>query len=202
MTATATMNGRPQRKQLADQLDRLDSIIDTLAEGLPGAVADACREGARAAVKDAIIEILSNPDLRAMLVPPHPPSPAPLIAPPELVPAPEPKPSLWTRLKMKLAAMRDALVGATQKAKERVTTRYAAAKDAVIAVGNATGETLPLKQISLVALSVGVVVGVACLVVPHTVSATVSGVTAAATAIAVQTGTWLRNAARRFGLLS
>ena len=72
MTATATMNGKPQRKQLADQLDRLDSIIDALAEGLPGAVADACREGARAAVKDAIIEILSNPELRAMLAPPRP----------------------------------------------------------------------------------------------------------------------------------
>ncbi|MCE9562625.1 MAG: hypothetical protein K8U57_11300 [Planctomycetes bacterium] len=35
MAATATMNGKPQRKQLADQLDRLDSIIDALAEGLP-----------------------------------------------------------------------------------------------------------------------------------------------------------------------
>ncbi|MFO0825298.1 MAG: hypothetical protein U0792_19615 [Gemmataceae bacterium] len=34
-----------QRKQLADQLDRLDEIIDGLAEGLPGAVTDAVREG-------------------------------------------------------------------------------------------------------------------------------------------------------------
>ncbi|MCE9561844.1 MAG: hypothetical protein K8U57_07300 [Planctomycetes bacterium] len=58
MSATSTLNGKPQRKQLGDQLDRLDSIIDALAEGLPGAVADACRDGARLAVKDAIIEIL------------------------------------------------------------------------------------------------------------------------------------------------
>jgi hypothetical protein len=62
MSATATMtNGKP-RKQLSEQLDRLDSIIDVLAEGLPGAVTDACREGARAAVKDAIIEIVSTPN--------------------------------------------------------------------------------------------------------------------------------------------
>ena len=40
MSATAT-NGKPTRNQLADQLDRLDGIIDTLAEGLNQAVADA-----------------------------------------------------------------------------------------------------------------------------------------------------------------
>jgi hypothetical protein len=34
MTATATMNGKPQRKQLADQLDRLDSIIACRSEFL------------------------------------------------------------------------------------------------------------------------------------------------------------------------
>jgi len=29
---TATANGRPQHKQLGDQLDRLDSILDGLAD--------------------------------------------------------------------------------------------------------------------------------------------------------------------------
>ena len=70
MTATATVaapNGRAPRKQLSDQLDRLDAIIDVLADGLPEAVADACREGARQAVKDAVVEILTNPELRALL---------------------------------------------------------------------------------------------------------------------------------------
>ena len=80
MSATTT-NGRPPRRQLADEidrmdrqmgdrLDRLDSIIDALAEGLPGAVTDACREGAREAVRTALVEVLSNPDLRTLLVPP------------------------------------------------------------------------------------------------------------------------------------
>jgi len=41
--STATMNGNTipvkptQRKQLSEQLDRLDNIIDALGEGLPGA---------------------------------------------------------------------------------------------------------------------------------------------------------------------
>ncbi|QJW94685.1 hypothetical protein [Frigoriglobus tundricola] len=76
MTATACTNGKPQRRQLADQLDRLDAIIDALAEGLNGAVADACREGTRLAVKDAIVEIMTNPQLRAMLAPQAVPVPA------------------------------------------------------------------------------------------------------------------------------
>jgi hypothetical protein len=67
MSATATMNGRPQRKQLSDQLDRLDTINDALAEALPGAVADACKEGARAAVKDAIVEIMTNAEFHSLL---------------------------------------------------------------------------------------------------------------------------------------
>ena len=96
MTATATLNGKPQRRQLADQLDRLDGIIDALAEGLNQAVADACRDGARAAVRDAIIEIVSNPELRAMLAPQAVPVPA--AAPIPATP-PEPKqPGLWSRL--------------------------------------------------------------------------------------------------------
>ena len=54
MSATATTNGRLPRKQLGDQLDRLDSILDGLSDALNEAVADAAREGARAAVKDRV----------------------------------------------------------------------------------------------------------------------------------------------------
>jgi hypothetical protein len=46
---TTIANGRP-RRQLGDQLDRLDGILDVLAEALPAAVADACKEGAREAL--------------------------------------------------------------------------------------------------------------------------------------------------------
>ena len=35
MTATTTTNGKP-RKQLSQQLDRMDGIIDCLADALPG----------------------------------------------------------------------------------------------------------------------------------------------------------------------
>lgn len=200
MSATTTVtNGKPQRKQLSDQLDRLDAILDAIAEGLPGAVTDACREGARTAVKDAIIEIVTNPELRALLgaVPPVP------VVPAAPEPEPEPKkPGPWGRLKAKLVAARDTITGATKKAKEAVTARCRAARDAVTALGQATGEVLLWKRVLWVSAGIGLTVGVFCLVAPHAVAAAVSAVTATATTVAVQTGTWLKRAARRFGLVS
>src|SRR5262245_12668186 len=64
------LNGAP-RKQLSEQLDRLDGIIDALDEGLKGAVTDAVREAVAVAVQEAVQavmrELLGNPDvLRAV----------------------------------------------------------------------------------------------------------------------------------------
>jgi hypothetical protein len=198
MSTTTAANGKPQRKQLSDQLDRLDGIIDCLAGGLNQAVADACREGTRLAVKDAIVEVLSNPELRAMLVP-HVSVPAPTT--PD-VPSEPKKPGLWGRIKAKLAAVRSAVAGAATRAKEAVVRRCVIAGDAVVALGRMTGEALPVRKVVLVGLGVGLMVGVACLVVPQTAAAVVGGAGAACTSVAVQTGNWLTRSARRVGLLS
>src|SRR5205823_3524884 len=69
---TDNVNGHVPRKTLASQLDRLDGIIDTLAEGLNGAVADAVRDAVSSAVRQAVAqvlhEVLANPQLlRALL---------------------------------------------------------------------------------------------------------------------------------------
>jgi hypothetical protein len=198
MTATVTPNGKPQRKQLADQLDRLDGIIDALAEGLNEAVAEACREGTRLAVKDAVVEILTNPELRALLAP-H----APAASPPAPAPVAEPKkPGVWSRIKARAAALRAAAGAVVTRAKEAVIRRCVIAGDTVVALGRATGETLPVRRVALVGLGVGVLVGAACLVVPQTTAAVVSGAGAACTAVCVQVGNWLTRAARRVGLLS
>ena len=57
------------RKSLSEQIDRLDTILDGLAEALNGAVADAVTQAVGLAVKEAVqtvlTEVLSNPDLRA-----------------------------------------------------------------------------------------------------------------------------------------
>jgi hypothetical protein len=67
---TTTMNGNV-RKSLADQIDRLDTILNGLAESLSGAVAEALRENVGLAVKEAVqavlIEVLGNPAVLAKL---------------------------------------------------------------------------------------------------------------------------------------
>jgi hypothetical protein len=64
-TTTTNTNGRA-KKSLADQIDRLDSILDGLAEALQGAVAEAVTEAVGLAVKEAVkcvlAEVLSSPE--------------------------------------------------------------------------------------------------------------------------------------------
>jgi hypothetical protein len=66
-TLNTNTNGRT-RQTLASQLDRLDSILDGLAEGLNDAVATTVQEAVGVAVQEAVrgvmTELLTNADLR------------------------------------------------------------------------------------------------------------------------------------------
>lgn len=206
MSETATMNGKPQRKQLADQLDRLDAIIDVLSEGLNGAVAIAAREGTRLAVKDAIIEIMTNPELRALLAPVQeltsvPAAPTVASAPASPAPA---IPSLWTRMKAKAAAIWVAVIRTAMKAKTAVSDTCTAVADTCQAARETVasiGEVLPVKRVLWTAVGFGLAVGLVCLLMPQTAAAAVSAVSVAVNAIAVQAGNRLKRMARRFGLI-
>lgn len=181
MTAQATMiNGRPQRKQLSDQLDRLDSIIDGLCDGLPEAIAAAAREGTRSAVKDAILEVLTNPELRAMI---QNLAPAPAVAQP--IASDPSQPSLWARIKAKVAAARTAVVD-----------RYNVAKEAVTTTTQMLSSLMPLRRILLVALAVGVVITVLGFVAPAGVAAVLAGIGGVVTAAVAQVGSWFRRSLR------
>jgi len=67
MTNSTLANGRLSRKTLSSQIDRLDSMLDGLAENLNEAVADAVKDSVAAVVRNAVEiavkEVLSNPDL-------------------------------------------------------------------------------------------------------------------------------------------
>src|SRR5260370_22889669 len=95
LVSAIVTNSKPPRKQLSDQLDRLDLILDALSDGLNGAVAEAAREGTRLAVRDAVVEIMTDPTLRARLRE---------AAAPESAAAPTPSPrtpGFWARMKAK-----------------------------------------------------------------------------------------------------
>ncbi|HXD86555.1 MAG TPA: hypothetical protein VN641_08685 [Urbifossiella sp.] len=188
MTATVpTMtNGRPQRKQLSEQLDRLDSIIDGLCDGLPQAVAQAAKEGTRAAVKDAILEIMTNPELRAMiqvLAPTPMPAAAPETNPVEDAAS---KPGLWSRIKARAEAARLA-----------VANRYRAARAAVTGTTRTLSTLMPLRRMVLVAVGTGAVVAALGYVAPAGIAAALAGIGGCVTAAAAQVGNWFRRSTRR-----
>ena len=82
MTMKTSTNGLA-RKSLSEQIDRLDAMLDGLAEGLNEAVAMVVKEAVGVAVKEAVQvvlrEALANPDLLARLLPAAPAAaPAPV----------------------------------------------------------------------------------------------------------------------------
>jgi hypothetical protein len=176
--STQVANGRPQRKLLSEQLDRLDSIIDALAEGLPEAIAAAAREGTREAVKEAIVEVLANPELRAFFQ--HPMASA-SVPNGDVIP----QPSLWCRIKANLAAAKTAVVErihAVQRAAGRTFRQIAA---------------LPLAGLVITTVTVGLAAGAAAYLAPAIgVSSMVASIGGALAAAAAQAGAWLRRSAR------
>jgi hypothetical protein len=80
MNAKMVTNGQA-RKSLAEQIDRLDAVLDGLGEGLNEAVADAVKEAVGAAVQTAVQavlrEVLGNPEVQARLRAPAPAAPPP-----------------------------------------------------------------------------------------------------------------------------
>jgi hypothetical protein len=106
MTSTISGNGT-QRKSLASQIDRLDQILDGLADALNESVADAVREvvgqAVREAVQATVREVLASPELLRAALSKHPTT----------VPAPAPRAKGQT-LKGLLESVRDACTKAKQ----------------------------------------------------------------------------------------
>jgi hypothetical protein len=66
-TTTRTESNGKARRSLADQIERLDSILDGLDDALSGAVRDAVERGVRQAVQTVMAEVLTNPHLHEHL---------------------------------------------------------------------------------------------------------------------------------------
>jgi hypothetical protein len=66
-TTMSTMTNGKVRKSLADQLDRLDSILDVLGDGLNEAIADAVKAAVTTAVQQVLSELLTNSEVLAKL---------------------------------------------------------------------------------------------------------------------------------------
>lgn len=190
-----TMTPTPRvRKQLSDQLDRLDeqlarqdAVIDALAEGLNQAVADAAKEGVKEAVQAAVVELLTNIELRAAL---HR-----ATAPPA-----GDKPSAWDRVKDKVrraAAGVKAMVGPVR---DVVAAKVEAVKVAAAGAVAPAWVVWRLRKAALVGLGVGVLVAGVAYAGSHGFAALLSGLGAAVTTLGVRAALLVRKAVRRLAL--
>jgi hypothetical protein len=194
---TTIPNGRPQRKQLSDQLDRLDGIIDTLAEGLNKAVSDAAREGSREAVKEILTELLTNPDVLTLIrstvgsmFPPPPPMRESEVPPAATKPAAAISAS---------ATIAGRVAKAVKKVRRAVASCVSNAWGTVKETARTVRRSPRLKKAILIGTGIGVVTAIVASTNHHLASA-LSGAGAAATAVGVQIGCWFRRARRSLRL--
>ena len=199
MTMTASRNGTPQRKQLSDQLDRLDGIIDCLADGLSDAVRDAVTAGTATAIQQILLDVVNNPQTRLLLRQTLGAEPAkateapasPVQASEASVPATRTA-SFLARCKRSVATAARKIVSLPGKLFARVTALIRKAKGLTRRLNVAW----QLKKAAVLGLGVGAAVAAVSLW-SHPLASVLSGVGAAATAFAVQLGLWCRNTARQ-----
>jgi hypothetical protein len=115
-------NVRAPRRQLADQLDRLDFILDGLADALNQSVADAVRDVVgqvvREAVEGTLKEVLGNQDLlRAALAAHDPPTAV------EATPTPQ-RSSIFEAARNSLADLAQKARQAADAARSKVRTAW------------------------------------------------------------------------------
>ena len=178
----ATATAKP-RKQLADQLDRLDGIIDLLADGLPDAVADATRAGTR----QALVELLADPEVIARL--------RSALAPKDAndtdgrhEEGAHPKP---------LARLKSALHRAAAKAASVAgSVANSAGKRARRALARQLRVDAPVTEYAAIALAIGVLAACVASVAPPEVAAALCGLGAAGSSFALLVAARIRRAQR------
>ena len=187
MTAQLLTNNRPQRKQLCEQIDRLDLLLDGLSNALNESVVDAVRDGTRLAVKDAIIEILTDPNLRAKLQ---------QVASPEADSNKAKRPGVIARFVAKVRGAVTAIRQSLQRASQSVTNganSVARTSSAGLQFVRTFGN---LHMLILIAMFVGAAAGAGSYFAPHTIAAALSGVSSGLAAIGLQVGLIIRRAYR------
>jgi hypothetical protein len=205
--SNATTNGRLPRKQLGDQLDRLDSILDGLSDALNEAVADAAREGAKSAVKEILMELLTNPQFAGLIRQAAPAPAATPAADPAPVPMTANKPSVRSRLngslKERVSGMRKTVGEWKSKIAARLRALVSSGKSAVKPVGSVLDVLRlagSLRKSLWIAIGAGVAVGLASLACPHWASAVISAAGGTAIALALRAGNAVRIIFARFRL--
>ena len=204
---TTTMNAPPngrQRRSLNETIGHLDQLIDGLSSAIPETIRDTLKEEVGAAVSEgvrtALTDILTNPEVLALLR--HTLAPEPLMA----VPVTPTRPPLFP-------GVLGTLLGATRAAGTWAWQQLKRAGGAVAGLACRVAHKLvalrqqlqALRQVRkplLLALAIGGLAAAVALFAPHWVAATLSGLGGLCATLTVQLGLWLRRSLGGFAMTS
>jgi hypothetical protein len=194
----STMNGR-KHPSLSEQIQRLDSILDGLAENLNAAVADAVKAAVAVAVKEAVeavlTEVLTNPQIMRRLLP---------VTPPTVAPKKQgDSPSFQHRARQRLGQAWKWLRSHLSSAACKVCTYVQATCQRGVArtkqvCGRIGGLAQQVRVVALfwrpllIAISIGLILGTAAYFAGPWLSAVAGGMGGFAGTLAVEAGLWLR----------
>jgi hypothetical protein len=184
MTTTMTTNGK-LRRSLSDQIDRLDTILDGLAEALNESVAAAVRDAVGLAVREAVqavlTEVLTNPAVLDKLRGTMPPPAAPAVTAPA-------RPSWRERLRPAWGRV----VAGALATRLQCRRLWGRARQGLSGLWERLSLLRRCRRQVLAAVGVGLVAGVVAYVAGPWLAALVSAVGGCAGTLAVQTWLWLR----------
>jgi hypothetical protein len=179
---TMQTNGK-LRKSLAEQIDRLDGILDGLANALNESVAAAVKDAVGAAVREAVLavlaEVVANPAVLALLHGGAPPPEVPM-APPA------------TRVGQRLRRGWAFLTAGVRTAVASCRALCGRIGHGLASAGKRVAVVRHFKLQVLTALGVGFAAGTAAHFAGPWVASVAGGLGGFATALAVQAWLWLR----------
>jgi hypothetical protein len=178
---------------LNDSIARMDKMIDGLSEAIPGTIRETLQESVGVAITEgvraALVEILSSPEVLAVLRSPAAPASN----------SDKPTAPRFLFVRSVLASVGSGVSKAAQWCKDKVQAAASAAMQAsfraVAAVANLRQRLRalwPVHKPILIALVIGGLAATAALFAPNWLAATLSGLGGACVSLAVQVGLWFR----------
>jgi hypothetical protein len=197
---TVTMNSNPdgkvQRKSLASQLDRLDSILDGLDEALAGAIADTLKEAvtmaATEAVRATLIGIVTNPDVITLM--------RSGLTPTATEPTPTAVRTIAAETPGIVGRLRQAITAAWQRALSKVKAVGTSVASRARQIGRGVVKTYcginaiwRLKRPLLIALGIGSIAGIIAHASSPWFAGILSGIGALGATLGAQLAMWTRH---------
>ena len=193
ITMNPTTNGRMPRKNLSDQLDRLDRILDGLDGALAGAITEAVKDAVSTSVAEAVrvtlIEIVTNPDVIALFRGGIPAAPQATSESNPKVPS---RVTLVDRIRQGISAAWKWSLTKVKAVGQAITSRARNIRAGVVGGVRKVNMIWRLKRPLLIALGVGSVMGTVAYASSPWMAAVLSGIAATGATLGAQLALWTR----------